>query len=183
MVSSMVVHSLKTYVSKEGLNTDDYMSILACMGKLHKTMILQIDEENAKGIYTVASPGAIIVSNDLQNAMQRSLSILLGVSYLSFQKPAFIKTRSVNEMRVKDLVQYIDRNFLSNEDIMTIFMHVGKVGDVIAYKMDGERPQKRYTVIISFHNAPMSTIRADSETLQEGVQRVLKEYCKLEHIT
>lgn len=66
---------------------------------------------------------------------------------------------------------------------MDILECIGDLGEIMFYKMDGERAQKRYTTVISFHGASMSTIRADSETLQEGVQRVLQEYCKLKHIT
>ena len=165
----MVTHPLKTYVNKRELNADDYISILTCTGRLHKTMILQIDERNAKGIYTVASPDAIIVSNDLQNAMQRSLSIFLDHSYLASPNSTSIKARDVNKMDSNSLVQYLNKPCLSSEDIMTIFTHIGECGNVIAYKIDGERPRRKYTVIIAFHDAPMSAIRLDSETLQEGM--------------
>lgn len=71
---------------------------------------------------------------------------------------------------------------LNDRNLIDILECVADLGEVMFYKMDGERSQRKYTVVIAFHDAPMSTIRADSETLQEGVQRVLKEYCSLKNI-
>lgn len=80
------------------------------------------------------------------------------------------------------LVKYTHASHLSNRDLMDILERIGDLGEIMFYKMDGERAQKRYTVVIASYDAPMSTIRTDSGTLQEGVQRVLKQYCELHNI-
>jgi hypothetical protein len=141
-----------------------------------------MDKNNSYGVYTVFLPNAIVTSNNLQNAMQRSLSMFLNRSYSEPLKLVNMKTDSSTKTNGQNLVKYLDQHYLSSEDTMTIFRCVGECGDVIGYKMDGERFQKKYTVVIAFHDAPMDTIRADAETLQEGIQRVLREYCALKNI-
>jgi hypothetical protein len=70
---------------------------------------------------------------------------------------------------------YLDR-------LLSFFEDVGKLGDIIVYKMDGLREANKYTVYIASGNMSFETIRTDAPTLEEAVMRVSREYEKIKNI-
>lgn len=62
--------------------------------------------------------------------------------------------------------------------ILEIFIEVGKLGDIIIFKNDGQRKTNYFTVIISSGDGKFDSIRFDSKRLDDALRFSLTEYLK-----
>lgn len=78
---------------------------------------------------------------------------------------------------IKDV---ISRSYTVGE-LFSCFELVKKNGDVAVIKFDGERATRQYTVFITFPaSRSKEMIRADEDTIDAALLKVLKQYIKVE---
>lgn len=67
----------------------------------------------------------------------------------------------------------------SLEDLINCLEIIKKEGDISVVKFDGARPDKSYTVFVTFAiNKNKEIIRADENDLKKAIIKVLSEYIK-----
>ena len=78
---------------------------------------------------------------------------------------------------MQDIIKLIEtEEKVSPDIILRCFQEIGDMGDIVIFKIDGERNENRYTIVISSPDMSFEAIRYDASTIEESLLKALKKY-------
>jgi len=77
---------------------------------------------------------------------------------------------------LKEISKFLKEDSMSSSQMLLCIEEVRETGNVFILKVDGERSENHYTVMITFPNSVYETIRCDDAELFAAVRSVLNDY-------